>query len=105
MRRIIFYLIISALLGFILLAGDLTPSWLRTPLALYLFIAISLINFGIGYELGVRAPTDVHTLRSMLSDPLSTRLRKFITHSGSLGLSERGSQLDDNENKSGQDKS
>lgn len=86
----------GALLGFILLAGDLTPNWLRTPLALYMFIAISLVTFQIGYELGVRAPTDFHTFRSMLFDPLPTRLRKFIIHSGSLGLSERRSQLDDN---------
>jgi hypothetical protein len=56
----------------------------------------AFVNFGIGYELGVRAPTDVYTFRRMLSDSFSTRLHKFILHYRSLGFSQRRSQLDDN---------
>ena len=95
MGRILFYLTIFALLAFVSLATGLTPEWLHKPTGLYFLLACLFIVFDIGYELGLRAPTDIYSVRSLTRDSLYTRCRKLIVHLSSPGFSKRGHKLND----------
>jgi hypothetical protein len=97
MHRIFVYVMILAVFGFLLLGSDLTPGWLDTSIVFYLFLVILIIGCSIGYELGIRAPTEIGSiqyLRTRRFYSYAERLRKVIRHTFSLGFSARRSKLD-----------
>lgn len=93
MLRLTFYLCVFLVFSLFLFATDIAPNWFHTFMGLYLFIAVSFITFSIGFELGLRAPTNSESLFSY-KDPLSVRLRKLFIDLSSLGFSKRRHKLD-----------
>jgi hypothetical protein len=90
MLRLAFYLVSIALLGILLLASPTAPTWLQTPLSLYVLCVLVFLSFGIGYELGLRAPNSSESITRLFSmtSPI-TIVRGFFS-----GFSPRRSQRD-----------